>query len=120
MAGEPARTGVRRFSPSDPSVPSADFPHMSIDNHSRPYLRQGVRLQWDELRQKHFLLMPEGALVLNSTAAAVLQLCDGKRTVNAIAMELANRYRGENVENDVRNLLLRMSDRGLLVFDLDV
>lgn len=93
---------------------------MSIENYSRPYLRRGVRLQWDELRQKYFLLMPEGALVLNSTAAAVLGLCDGKLTVKAIAAELATCYRGENVENDVRELLLRMSDRGLLVFDSDI
>jgi coenzyme PQQ biosynthesis protein PqqD len=90
---------------------------MSIDNYSRPHLRRGVRLQWDELRQKYLLLMPEGALVLNSTAAAVLELCDGKRTVKAIAAELSTCYRGENVESDVHNLLLRMSDRGLLMFD---
>jgi coenzyme PQQ biosynthesis protein PqqD len=93
---------------------------MRIENHSRPHLRQGVRLQWDELRQKYFLLMPESALMLNSTAAAVLELCNGERTVKAIAVELANRYRGEDVENDVRELLLRMSDRGLLVFAPDV
>lgn len=74
-------------------------------------------MQWDELRQKYFLLMPEGALILNSTAAAVLELCDGKRSVKAIATELSTCYRGENVENDVRNLLLRISDRGLLMFD---
>jgi pyrroloquinoline quinone biosynthesis protein D len=90
---------------------------MSIDNRSRPHLKRGVRLQWDELRQKYFLLMPEGALVLNSTAAAVLKLCNGKRTVKAIAAELTTRYRGEDVEKDVRELLLRMSDRGLLIFD---
>jgi coenzyme PQQ biosynthesis protein PqqD len=76
-----------------------------------------VRLQWDELRQKYLLLMPEGALMLNSTAAAVLELCDGKRSIKAIAAQLATCYRGEAVENDVQNLLLRLSERGVLVFD---
>ena len=88
----------------------------NIKNHSRPHLNKGVRLQWDELRQQHLLLMPEGALILNPTAAAVLELCDGKRTVGAIAAQLKTQYRGETVEDDVRRLLTRMSARGLLVF----
>ena len=90
---------------------------MNIEDHSRPHLRRGVRLQWDELRQKYLLLMPEGALMLNSTAAAVLELCDGKRSIKAIAAQLATCYRGEAVKNDVRNLLLRLKERGVLVFD---
>ena len=88
-----------------------------IENHSRPHLVRGVRLQWDELRQQHLLLMPEGALILNPTAAAVLSLCDGKRTVGAIAAQLKTQYRGETVEDDVCHLLTRMSTRGLLVFE---
>lgn len=87
-----------------------------IENHSQPHLVRGVRLQWDELRQQHLLLMPEGALILNPTAAAVLKLCDGKRTVGAIAAQLKTQYRGETVEADVRRLLTRMNARGLLVF----
>lgn len=89
----------------------------SIENHARPHLVRGVRLQWDELRQQHLLLMPEGALILNSTAAAVLELCDGRRNINTIATQLKTRYRGETVEDDVRRLLARMSERGLLVFE---
>ncbi|PSM48068.1 pyrroloquinoline quinone biosynthesis peptide chaperone PqqD [Chroococcidiopsis sp. CCALA 051] len=87
----------------------------NMKNHSRPHLAQGVRLQWDELRQQHLLLMPEGALMLNSTAAAVLKLCDGRRTIGAIAQRLKTQYRGETLEDDVRRLLIRLSARGLLV-----
>jgi pyrroloquinoline quinone biosynthesis protein D len=87
-----------------------------IDNNSRPHLARGVRLQWDELRQQHLLLMPEGALVLNPTAVAVLELCDGKRTIEAIAAQLKIQYRGETLEADVCRLLARMNARGLLVF----
>lgn len=87
-----------------------------MKDEAKPRLVRGVRLQWDELRQKYLLLMPEGALVMNSTAAAVLELCDGRRSIKAIAAQLATRYRGEAVENDVQNLLLRLSERGVLVF----
>lgn len=86
----------------------------SIENHVCPRLVRGVRLQWDDVRQRHMLLFPEGALLLNSTAAAVIELCDGKRTLGAIAAELQEIYQGGNVANDVRHLLSRLAEKGLL------
>ena len=40
---------------------------------SHPALAPGVRLHWDEVRQRHVLLFPEGALTLNQTAVDVLE-----------------------------------------------
>ena len=39
------------------------------------------------------LLFPEGVLVPNATAAAVLSLCDGESTVDEIATALASAVR---------------------------
>lgn len=89
----------------------------TIEDHTRPRFVRGVRLQWDDIRKRHMLLFPEGALVLNPTAAAVLELCDGKRTVSAIVTELEERYQGASVGNDLRHLLSRIAERGLLVYD---
>jgi len=89
----------------------------TIDNHARPRLVRGVRLRWDDVRKQHWLLVPEGALKLNSTAAAILALCNGERTVNAIAAELEKHYQGENLLEDVRHLLSRISKRGLLILE---
>lgn len=89
----------------------------SIENHTRPRFVRGVRLQRDDIRKRHMLLFPEGALVLNPTAAAVLELCDGKLTVGAIVTELEERYQGANVGNDVHNLLSRLAERGLLMYE---
>ncbi|MFN6558290.1 MAG: pyrroloquinoline quinone biosynthesis peptide chaperone PqqD [Nostoc sp. ChiSLP01] len=89
----------------------------TIDNHARPRLVRGVRLRWDDVRKQHWLLVPEGALQLNSTAAAILALCNGERTLNAIAAELAKHYQGENLLEDVRHLLSRISQRGLLIIE---
>lgn len=86
-----------------------------FDDRSIPRLAPGVRLRWDELRQKHLLLYPEGALVLNPTAAAVLQLCDGVRSVEAVIAALQEQYGGAAVSADVRELLTRVSERGLVV-----
>lgn len=88
-----------------------------IEDRARPQLTRGVRLQWDNVRKQHMLLFPEGALVLNCTAAAVLELCDGERTVSAIVAELEERYLGASVSNDICNLLSRIAQRGLLSYD---
>lgn len=87
----------------------------SIKAHSYPRMAQGVRLFWDDVRQQRLLLFPEGLLVLNATAWAVLELCNGERTVNEIVAKLADQHSNTNVEKDVYHLLSRISERGLLV-----
>jgi pyrroloquinoline quinone biosynthesis protein D len=79
----------------------------------RPHLANGVRLHWDGVRERHVLLYPEGALALNETATAVLELCNGERTVDDIASELGARFEAD-VQTDVQNLLQAMKERGLV------
>jgi len=61
------------------------------------------------------LLIPEGAVRLNATAAQVLELCDGERSVADIAAALSERYGGADVADDVRGLLGGMAQKGLVV-----
>ena len=82
---------------------------------NRPRLVDGARLQYDEVREEHLLLVPEGAVRLNATAAAVLELCDGERSADDIAAALSERYAGADVSADVAELLGRMRDRGLVI-----
>ncbi|MBA2565036.1 MAG: pyrroloquinoline quinone biosynthesis peptide chaperone PqqD, partial [Gemmatimonadetes bacterium] len=63
----------------------------------RPRLSRKVRMQWDEARQQPMLLYPEGLLLLNPGAQAVLELCDGQRTLAEIAAELATRFDSSDV-----------------------
>ena len=51
---------------------------------TRPRLATGGRLQYDEVRAEHVLLIPEGVVRLNATAAEVLELCDGERSIDDI------------------------------------
>lgn len=81
----------------------------------RPQLAAGVRLRWDGVRERHVLLFPEGALALNATAADVLALCDGRRTIDDIAHELSSRYDGADVRADVESLVAAIAGRGLVV-----
>jgi pyrroloquinoline quinone biosynthesis protein D len=82
---------------------------------NRPRLVDGARLQYDDVRDEHLLLIPEGAVRLNATAAQVLELCDGERSVDDIATALSERYGGADVADDVRELLGGMGQRGLVL-----
>ncbi|MEV4315815.1 pyrroloquinoline quinone biosynthesis peptide chaperone PqqD [Actinocrispum sp. NPDC049592] len=82
----------------------------TIELRSRPRLRRGVRLTWDKTRETHVLLFPEGVLVPNKTAAAVLELCDGTATVAEITADLAQRYQGVQTQ-DVQDVLVRLEER---------
>ncbi len=82
---------------------------------TRPRLVTGARLQYDEVREEHLLLVPEGVVKLNPTAAEVLELCDGQRSLNDIVGALSARYEGADVGEDVRGLLDAMTQRGLVV-----
>jgi len=76
----------------------------------KPKLRKGVRLTYDKTRDTHVLLFPEGVLVPNATAVAVLSLCDGESTVDEIAEKLGERYRGVRAQ-DVTDVLTRLEGR---------
>ena len=82
---------------------------------NRPRLADGARLQYDDVRDEHLLLVPEGAVRLNETAAHVLELCDGERSLDDIASALSERYAGADVADDVRELIGGMGERGLVV-----
>jgi pyrroloquinoline quinone biosynthesis protein D len=82
---------------------------------NRPRLADGARLSYDDVREEHLLLVPEGAVRLNETAARVLELCDGRRSLEEIARTLSQRYSGADVTDDVRELLDGMVAHGLVV-----
>lgn len=82
---------------------------------NRPRLVDGARLQYDDVREEHLLLVPEGVVRLNETAAQVLELCDGRRSVDEIVAGLSQRFAGSDVADDVRELLGGMGERGLVV-----
>ena len=57
-----------------------------------PSLWRLARLDFDKVRNQHVLLYPEGAMLLNDSGAAILELCDGKRSIADIARILDERY----------------------------
>ena len=86
---------------------------MTLGAQSRPRLWKFARVQFDEARQRNVLQYPEGAVLLNDTAAEILSLCDGTRTLSDIAAVLEERY-GSDVLDDVQSYLSQLADRELV------
>jgi pyrroloquinoline quinone biosynthesis protein D len=79
-------------------------PMQTAEIADRPRLAPHVRLTYDQARQRHVLLTPETVTLLNGTGAAILELCDGVRTVAEILAELRGRY-GRVADAEVRAFL---------------
>lgn len=84
-----------------------------LTSDSVPKLWRLARLDYDTVRQRHILLYPEGAVLLNDTGAAILQLCNGAHTVGEIVTILSERYRAD-VSADVTEYLSDMAKRELV------
>jgi pyrroloquinoline quinone biosynthesis protein D len=85
---------------------------MSIDSDTdRPRLAPHVQLRFDPLRRRNVLLTPEAVTVLNDTGAAVLELCDGDRTVAEILAELSSQY-DDVADDEVRRFLAHLLAKG--------
>jgi coenzyme PQQ biosynthesis protein PqqD len=80
----------------------------------RPQLRRGVRTGTDPLSGETVLLFPEGVIILNETAAAVIRQCDGCHSVAEVVQAVGAEYDNVAVE-DVISLLRDLITQNLLV-----
>lgn len=86
---------------------------MQLGPGSLPKLWRMTRLHFDPVRQRPVLLYPEGAVLLNDTGAAILELCNGSNTVEQIVNILTERYHAD-VSSDVTEYLSLMAERELI------
>jgi pyrroloquinoline quinone biosynthesis protein D len=86
---------------------------VSLTASSVPSLWRLARLDFDPVRQSRVLLYPEGVVLLNDTGAAILDLCDGQRSITEIAAVLEQRYHCD-VTADVIEYLSALVQRELV------
>jgi pyrroloquinoline quinone biosynthesis protein D len=86
---------------------------MPLTSSSVPALWRLARLDFDTVRQQHVLLYPEGTVMLNATGAAILELCNGQRSIEAIARILGERYNCDVID-DVTEYLSQLAERELI------
>jgi pyrroloquinoline quinone biosynthesis protein D len=80
-----------------------------------PRFGKGVKLRHDG-NGSVMLLIPEGALVLNDSAAAALELVDGRRPLAEIIAAVAERFdvSADHAREDILDLFERLEQRGLV------
>lgn len=81
-----------------------------------PRLHPKARLQHDDVRGRDVLLYPEGLVALNATGVAILELCDGKRSLAEIVATLERRYDAGGLERDVTTFLEGLAAKGLVTY----
>ena len=75
-----------------------------VEDSVRPRLAPHARMRFDAARGQHALLSPETVWVINDTGAAIVELCDGRRSVADIQAELQSRY-NHVTDGDVHRFL---------------
>lgn len=83
---------------------------------SKPTFPRHVKLWHDRARGRWVILAPERVFKLDDVAVAVLQLCDGARTVEQIALELSVSYNAprERILADITPMLQELADKGVV------
>lgn len=82
---------------------------------ARPRFGKGVKLR-REPEGSAMLLVPEGALVLNDSAAAALELVDGQRELAEIVDAVVDQFEVEpdRARDELHDLFERLTERGFV------
>ena len=86
-----------------------------IAETSKPALAVGCR--WGGSQEDPMLLFPEGAMKVQGTGLAILQLCDGQRTFLEIVEELHGRYFGsdaQRIREDASKFLEQLHEKRIV------
>lgn len=71
-----------------------------------PRIRRGFRLQWEPVQNCHVLLYPEGMIQLNESAAHILKLVDGQRSIAEIIAQLDAQFPDvQGLDDDVLSFM---------------
>jgi len=87
-----------------------------ITADSKPAMPRYIKMRHDEGRGRWLILAPERLFDPDPIAVEVLKLCDGVRTVGAIADHLAIEYNApkEDIEADIVTMLQDLADKGVV------
>ena len=110
----PDEGGPGTDSPSDGAGPPARV----IRGDDVPVLWKLARLAFDDVRAQPVLLYPEGVVLLNESGAAILRLCDSRRSVDDIVAALSRQY-ATDVATDVTHFLSGLVARELVRIGAD-
>lgn len=86
-----------------------------LDLQATPRLAAKAMLRHDTVRGADLLLLPERVVRLNASSAAILRLCDGSRTVDAMVAQLQADFDARDLTGDVVAFLRDARTHGWVV-----
>jgi len=76
------------------------------------------RFQWEKAQDCFVLLFPEGMVKLNGSAGEIMQLIDGKKTVQQITETLQNKFpEAGDLSTDVNEFIITAIEKKWLYND---
>jgi pyrroloquinoline quinone biosynthesis protein D len=91
-------------------------PRLSVEGNDVLRFAPHTRFRFDDIRQAWIVLAPERLMLPDEQAVEILQLIDGKRSVDAVINELAGRYDAPRdvIAGDVIKMLQDLVDKKVL------
>lgn len=90
--------------------------HRAVMRRTQNRLAPGRQVRVERRDAGPVLVQPGGAVVpLNESAAALLDLCDGTRTLDEVVSEFLSQPANHQLESDVREFLQAALERGWIV-----
>lgn len=89
-----------------------------ITSTTTPSLNSMFRFQWEKAQDCFVLLFPEGMVKLNGSAGEIMQLIDGKKTVQQITETLQNKFpEAGDLSTDVNEFIITAIEKKWLYND---
>lgn len=89
--------------------------HTAVMRRTQNRLARGRQVRVERRREGPVLVHAAGTVLLNEGAAALLDLCDGTRTLEEIVTEYLSHAANHQLEADVREFLEAARQRGWIV-----
>ena len=101
---------------TDAPTPPAPRTRAIASLECKPALPKHIKMRHDAGRGRWILLAPERVFEPDDTAVEVLKLCDGVRSVAAIAEQLAKDYNAPitEIQGDIVQMVQDLADKGVL------
>lgn len=82
-----------------------------------PRFARGTRLQYDRVREQWFVQAPERAFLADAVAAEILQLVNGKRSLEQIIDQLTEKFSAPRdvILQDVLSMTRELADKQVLL-----
>jgi len=91
---------------------------LTLDEKHIPKLPRHAKLRFDEARKKWIINAPERVFELDDIASEIIQLVNGKASIENIIDELCKKFEGaprEVISKDTLAMLQSLADKGFII-----